>query len=117
MVRADARPIGSTEAYGSSSGGEYYKGKSLHSKQRSYFDVKSSGGANGRANMIPMDNLNDDRYAHPAGHQMPIVASKASRTDDDADSQSSQTHIIKKVVWTLTDNHAGTDSSTRKSQD
>ena len=117
MVRADARPAGGTKTYGSSIGGEYYKSKGLHSNQRSLSGVKSPLGANGRANALSMNSLNNERYAGRAGNQVQNVASKASRTDDDVDSQSSQTHIIKKVEWTLTDNHTGMDSSMEPSRE
>ena len=128
MVRADSRPVGgTTRSYGSSSGGGYYKGKGSTFKQKqSSLGVKSPMGTDGNNNTtttnnnnnsLRMNNLHGNRHSAQSGNQLQNVATKASKTDDDVDSQSSQTHIIKKIEWTLTDNHAGVEHSRGPSQE
>lgn len=51
-----------------------------------------------------MSSLNGERDGK---NQLQNTATKGSKGDDDLDSQSSQTHIIRKVEWTLTEENAG----------
>ncbi|KAL6722353.1 hypothetical protein ACLMJK_001460 [Lecanora helva] len=123
LVRAADGRKARTQKYGSSSdnaGGAYIKAQDSRFRQGPSYGVASSGDLTAsklpsrvhHSDVLRMDNLNKNgataggrREGNP--DHMQTTAMKGSRTSDDVDSQSSQTHIIKKVEWTLTEENSG----------
>lgn len=125
LVRAADGRDRRTQKYGSSTGegGAYYKARGSQYKtgpsyghgSRAFGSSKDASMRVQHSDVLRMNNL-DKRGSNPGtgigGNRGPInqlqtTATKGSRTDDDVDSQSSQTHIIRKVEWTLTEENAG----------
>ena len=126
LVRAADGRERRTQKYGSSSGegGAYYKAQGSRFKQGPL-----SGGSSGaldaskkssrvqHSDVLRMNSLDKGRSGGGASkgptNQMQTTATKGSRTSDDVESQSSQTHIIRKVEWTLTEENSGDSGISR----
>ena len=120
MVRIETRPAQThgTQHYGSSGGKQHYgSGDYIKADAGSKFRAQPStgnmtpsrhghkGGVQvSHSDVLRMNNLNENGGGKNGLHN---VASKASKGDDDVDSQSSQTHIIRKVEWSLTEENTG----------
>lgn len=122
MVRADAR-IGGTQKLGSSGeGGPYFKAQGSRFRQGPSFGGAGVATPSKKTSQVQhsdvlrmhslhggMGGLHGAAGGNQGSHnQLQNTATKGSRGEDDMDSQSSQTHIIKKVEWTLTEGNADT---------
>ena len=127
MVRIETRPANLTSKFGSSGGiqygsggggggggGEYYKAQGSQFKQKPSTGASRNLGPStldsshvNHSDVLRMDDLHSGGGNINQGNQLHSVATKASKKSDDIDSLSSQTHIIRKVEWSLTEEHTG----------
>lgn len=97
LVRADGRRAGATNKFSSSGDGAYHKAKGSNFKSPPFSSDSSKPPRINQTSVLRMNSLNGVQN----------VVTNGSRSDDDLDSQSSQTHIMRRVEWTLTEETAG----------
>ena len=104
LVRADGRRAGATNKLSSTGEGAYYRAQGSNFRSPPFSGSSKPGHVN-QTSVLRMESLNGEPA--PQGNRLQNVATKGSRTEDDLDSQSSQTHIMRRVEWTLTEETNG----------